>query len=121
MGQNMGLNGGWISPNSHSQTNSPRFSPDPSETQAATAAGAAAGYPVNSSMGMVRKGGRVASLWFVEPLNNGHTGKDYFVHYREVVLSPDAKILPLVHWKASIDVSFIQNVFYQRFHWYPCV
>ena len=49
--------GGWISPNSHSQNNSPRYSPDPGEM--VTAGGGASGgvnYPV-SSMGMVSESG----------------------------------------------------------------
>ena len=47
MGQDMAPDGGggWISPNSHSQTNSPRYSPDPNELPAS------AGFSINS-MGM---------------------------------------------------------------------
>ena len=53
--------GGWISPNSHSQNNSPRYSPDPGEMVAAVGGGGGASgglsYPV-SSMGVVSVGGR---------------------------------------------------------------
>ena len=51
MGQSMAPDGGggWISPNSHSQTNSPRYSPDPNELPAS------AGFSINS-MGMVGLG-----------------------------------------------------------------
>ena len=58
MGQGMmAAEGGWISPNSHSQNNSPRYSPDPGERPtvggvAGGVASAGVSYPVNS-MGMV--------------------------------------------------------------------
>lgn len=58
-GQGMVAEGGWISPNSHSQNNSPRYSPDPGE-MVATGGGVAGGgvsYPVNS-MGVVSTAGR---------------------------------------------------------------
>ena len=51
MGQTMGQETGWISPGSHSQNNSPRYSPDPTEMTGGV------GYPVNS-MGMVSGGKR---------------------------------------------------------------
>ena len=47
---NMPQEGGWISPNSHSTTNSPRYSPDPT-TESAT------GYPV-TTMGIVSRKGQ---------------------------------------------------------------
>jgi hypothetical protein len=55
IGPGMVGEGGWISPNSHSQNNSPRYSPDPGEMVAAVGGGGGASgglsYPV-SSMGV---------------------------------------------------------------------
>ena len=69
IGPGMVGEGGWIKSNSHSQNNSPRYSPDPGEIVAAVGGGGASGglsYPVNS-MGVVsvggREGGRERKRW----------------------------------------------------------
>ena len=51
-GADGGAGGGWISPNSHSQTNSPRYSPDPNGSDMVGAVAAGAGGGGSSAIGV---------------------------------------------------------------------